>query len=116
MTVVGGDAVEVLDAATRQVLQRLDIPRIMAAALSPLGTYLVTFQRPSKDDSGAGGRGGGYAAGGSSREVGCSIRLSVPLYKALNAFMVCKCPKFVSQDSPSVSLLPPPLLPQPTAT
>ncbi|KAL4428252.1 hypothetical protein ABPG75_002341 [Micractinium tetrahymenae] len=49
---VGGDAVTVLDASSRQQLQRLDIPAVMAAALSPKGTFMITFQRPSKDESG----------------------------------------------------------------
>lgn len=55
---VGGDAVAVLDASSRQQLQRLDIPAVMAAALSPKGTFLITFQRPSKDESGQGAPGG----------------------------------------------------------
>ena len=54
LLVVGGDAVAVLDAGSRAEQQRLAIPSIMAAALSPKGTYLITFQRPSKDESGQG--------------------------------------------------------------
>ncbi|PRW44612.1 eukaryotic translation initiation factor eIF2A family [Chlorella sorokiniana] len=52
LLVVGGDAVAVLDAASRAEQQRLAIPAVMAAALSPKGTFLITFQRPSKDESG----------------------------------------------------------------
>jgi hypothetical protein len=51
---VGGDAVAVLDATSKEQLRRLEIPAVMAAALSPKGTFLLTFQRPSKDESGAG--------------------------------------------------------------
>ncbi len=65
---VGGDAVTVLDASSRQQLQRLDIPAVMAAALSPKGTYLITFQRPSKDESGQG------VAEGLGHEVRVPIR------------------------------------------
>ena len=54
LLVVGGDAVAVLDPATRQELQRVQVPAVMAAALSPKGTYLLTFSRPTKDDSGQG--------------------------------------------------------------
>ncbi|PSC70931.1 eukaryotic translation initiation factor eIF2A family [Micractinium conductrix] len=53
LLVVGGDVVAVLDAASRAEQQRLSIPAVMAAALSPQGTYMVTFQRPTKNDSGA---------------------------------------------------------------
>jgi hypothetical protein len=56
LLLVGGDAVAVLDAATRKQLQRWDIPAVVAAALSPQGTFMVTFQRPTKTESGAGGR------------------------------------------------------------
>jgi hypothetical protein len=52
--VVGGDAVAVVDTSTRAQQQRMDIPAVMAAALSPLGTYLITFQRPTKTEGGAG--------------------------------------------------------------
>ena len=54
LLVVGGDAVAVLDASSRAEQQRLAIPAVMAAALSPKGTFLITFQRPSKDESGQG--------------------------------------------------------------
>ncbi|KAI3428624.1 hypothetical protein D9Q98_007447 [Chlorella vulgaris] len=56
LLLVGGDAVAVLDAATRKQLQRLDIPAVVAAALSPQGTFMVTFQRPTKTESGAADR------------------------------------------------------------
>ena len=54
LLVVGGDAVAVLDTSTRAQQQRMDIPAVMAAALSPLGTYLITYQRPTKTEGGAG--------------------------------------------------------------
>lgn len=57
LLVVSGDGVSVLDAASRQQLARLEIPALMAAALSPKGTFLITFQRPSKDESGQGAPG-----------------------------------------------------------
>lgn len=82
LLVVGGDAVAVLDAASRAEQQRLTIPAVMAAALSPKGTFLITFQRPSKDESGQGelvqvlDRRAGPAAGGASgRRCACSNRL-----------------------------------------
>lgn len=76
LLLVGGDAVVVLDAATRQQQRRLDIPAVMAAALSPLGTFLVTFQRPSKDETGAGAAcGGGGRNGGSPKAAAVCSRL-----------------------------------------
>lgn len=68
LLVVGGDVVAVLDAASRAEQQRLSIPAVMAAALSPQGTYMVTFQRPTKNDSGAGGCGAGAAESRGARQ------------------------------------------------
>ena len=61
---MGGDAVAVLDTTTRAQQHRMDIPAVMAAALSPLGTYLITFQRPTKTEGGAGEEGKRWHRGG----------------------------------------------------
>lgn len=83
LLVVGGDAVAVLDAGSRAEQQRLAIPSIMAAALSPKGTYLITFQRPSKDESGQGELVGVLgsrclAAAGSAGCRGCRFSSQLP--------------------------------------
>lgn len=82
LLVVGGDAVAVLDAATRQQLHRLDVPAVMAAALSPKGTYLITFQRPTKSDGGAGallaGRGVGRWLGTAAAADACHSPMGEP--------------------------------------
>lgn len=44
--------VSVIDASTGQVLTTLPTPNVFELGFSPLGTYIITWQRPTKDEDG----------------------------------------------------------------
>lgn len=44
--------VSVVDASSGQVVTTLPTPNVFELGFSPLGTYLITWQRPSKDEDG----------------------------------------------------------------
>src|SRR3569833_591224 len=47
-----GDAVSVVDASVGHLVTSLSIPNVFELAFSPLGTFLNTWERPSKDENG----------------------------------------------------------------
>ena len=44
--------VSVIDASVGHVVTTLPTPNVFELGFSPLGTYIITWQRPSKDDDG----------------------------------------------------------------
>ena len=44
--------VSVIDATVGHVITTLPTPNVFELGFSPLGTYIITWQRPSKDDDG----------------------------------------------------------------
>ncbi|KAL6709553.1 hypothetical protein ACN47E_001488 [Coniothyrium glycines] len=46
------DLVSVIDASTGRVITTLPTPNVFELGFSPLGTYIITWQRPSKDEEG----------------------------------------------------------------
>ncbi|KAH8724555.1 eukaryotic translation initiation factor eIF2A-domain-containing protein [Phaeosphaeriaceae sp. PMI808] len=46
------EQVSVIDATTGQVITTLPTPNVFELGFSPLGTYIITWQRPTKDEDG----------------------------------------------------------------
>lgn len=44
--------VSVVDASSGQIVTTLPTPNVYELGFSPLGTYIITWQRPSKDENG----------------------------------------------------------------